>query len=162
MCFKRIVNDFWSLATNREVMHCQAVDHSQDLQVSSVSIHSLLILLHLWPFMGNGSTSYNMQQSPLCSRPSKYDFYQVQNIYFFLLLNESWRKKGRRTSLSKFLTSASNKRAGFLKYGWKIEAELMLWFNASWQLSTRQPLAHSPHPVGWGRESEKSKTRGLR
>ena len=27
------------------------------------------------------------------------------------------------------------------------------WFNPSWQLSTTQPLAHSP-PVGWGRESE--------
>ena len=37
------------------------------------------------------------------------------------------------------------------------------WFNPSRQLSTTQPLAHSPHPVGWGRELEKkSKTRGLR
>ena len=36
------------------------------------------------------------------------------------------------------------------------------WFNLSRQLSTTQPLAHSPHPVGWGRESKKSKTHGLR
>jgi len=29
----------------------------------------------------------------------------------------------------------------------------MLWFNPREQLSTRQPLAHSPL-VGWGKESE--------
>jgi len=29
-----------------------------------------------------------------------------------------------------------------------------LWFNPTWQLSTRQPLAHSAHLMEWQRKSE--------
>jgi len=36
------------------------------------------------------------------------------------------------------------------------------WFNPSQQLSTRQPLVHSPHPVRWREEWEKVKTHWLR
>ncbi|KAK4805199.1 hypothetical protein QYF61_002441 [Mycteria americana] len=51
-----------------------------------------------------------------------------------------------------------------LPQGWKhspticqglIQTALVSWFNPSRQLSTTQPLAHSP-PLGWGRESEGS------
>uniref|UniRef100_A0A8D0ERT6 Uncharacterized protein n=1 Tax=Strix occidentalis caurina TaxID=311401 RepID=A0A8D0ERT6_STROC len=39
----------------------------------------------------------------------------------------------------------------------------VLWFNPSQQLSTTQTLAHSlPCPSWMGRESERSKTHGLR
>ena len=55
-----------------------------------------------------------------------------------------------------FLTSRSN--AGLTRRKWhktrrKKKAnviELMLWFNPSWQLSTMQPLAHSPPTPGMG------------
>jgi len=45
------------------------------------------------------------------------------------------KNKGTRTAFSLFLDI------------------LVSWFNPSWQLSTRQPLAHCP-PVGRRRESE--------
>lgn len=36
---------------------------------------------------------------------------------------------------------------------WTYLGKIMLWFSPSQQLSTKQPLAHSP-PVGWGKESQ--------
>jgi len=37
----------------------------------------------------------------------------------------------------------------------------VLWFNPIQQLSTRQPLTHSPRPEGWGREVEGWKCQNL-
>jgi len=37
----------------------------------------------------------------------------------------------------------------------------MSWFNPSRQLSTRQPLTHSPRLVGWG-ENQKGKSKKIR
>ena len=45
----------------------------------------------------------------------------------------------------------------------KTECQSLLWFNRSQQLSTTQPLAHSPLPQWDGGENwKKGKTRGLR
>ena len=55
-----------------------------------------------------------------------------------------------------------NGKADNSSLGWAVGQRLVLWFNPSQQLSTMQLLAHSPHTVGWGRESGKKTPRGLR